>query len=264
MNEFIYNRFLTPERAYYIANNYISGGVEDKIIEIYKIEIDKLFNKKNDNLDLTIMSLIDYYENTKKDFHNTRKYVNILYYVRLKKLIDDLKELDNYGLFYDMESQSLDHKRISDRLNSFVNRVDTKIYEHLVFNENLSTGKLFELFKNDISEVINYYNWDESLFYYYVEVIEAETKKENEVFSYSKLLNWLSKNYTSEINDFELDSYNNFEDEYEENYISLSMNELLEIKEDITFYIDKNDGEIIPYIKESRLNILLSDKFYYK
>jgi len=264
LNEFIYNRFLTPERAYYIANNYISDEVEDKIIEIYKIEIDRLFNKENDNPDLTIMSLIDYYENTKKDFHNTRKYVNILYYVQLKKLIDDLKELDSYGLFYDMESQSLDHKRISDRLKSFVNRIDTKLYEHLVFNENLSTDKLFELFKNDISEVISYYNWDESLFYYYVEVIEAETKKENEVFSYSKLLNWLNKNYTSEINDFELDTYDNFEDEYEENYISLSMNELLEIKEDITFYIDKNDGEIIPYIKESRLNILLSDKFYYK
>lgn len=134
-----------------------------------------------------------------------------------------------------MESQSLDHKCISNRLKSFVNRIDTKIYEHLVFNENLSTDKLFELFKNDISEVV----------------------------SYSKLLNWLSKNYTSEINDFELDTYDNFEDEYEENYIYLSMNELLEIKEDITFYIDKNDGEIIPYIKESRLNILLSENIYF-
>ena len=177
LNEFIYERSLTPARAYYIANRYLNEDVEDKIESIYKFEIDRLFNKEGDNPDLTIMSLIDYYENTKKDLYNTRKFTNILFYIRLEELINDLKNIDRYSLFYDSENNSLDNERISDRLKSFIKIIDTKIYEHLVFNKNLSIGKLFELFKNDINEFINYYNWDESLFYYYVELIEASTKK---------------------------------------------------------------------------------------
>lgn len=258
LNEFIYERSLTPARAYYIANRYLNEDVEDKIESIYKFEIDRLFNKEGDNPDLTIMSLIGYYENTKKDLYNTRKFTNILFYIRLEELINDLKNIDRYSLFYDSANNSLDNERISDRLKSFIKIIDTKIYEHLVFNKNLSIGKLFELFKNDINEFINYYNWDESLFYYYVELIEASTKKENEGFCYSKLLNWLDKYYTPELDDLEFDYYGDWEDTEEDHYISLTFDELLEIKDDITFSVDKEDGEIIPYLNEFRLNLFSS------
>ncbi|MCY1585314.1 SAP domain-containing protein [Staphylococcus pettenkoferi] len=255
LNEFIYYTSLTPARAYYIANNYVDEEVKDKIEAIYKFEIKRLVNRDDEIPDLIIMSLISYYENSKKDVDNARKYKNILFYLRLENLINELKNIDSYSLFYDIEDRSLKYDYIRDSLHRCVTQIDGKVYEDLVFNKELTTKKLFNLFKEDISEFINYDNWDSHLYYYYVELIEVSTKKEDDEFYYSYLLDRLERNYTPELDKLELDYDEEFEIAEEDRYISLTFDELLEIKDDIKFDVDVENGEIIPYLDESRLNL---------
>ncbi|PNZ85592.1 hypothetical protein, partial [Staphylococcus pettenkoferi] len=90
---------------------------------------------------------------------------------------------------------------------------------------------------------------------YYVELIEVSTKKEDDEFYYSYLLDRLERNYTPELDKLELDYDEEFEIAEEDRYISLTFDELLEIKDDIKFDVDVENGEIIPYLDESRLNL---------
>lgn len=261
--EFTSNMHLTPTKAYYIARNYINNDSEDKVIEIYKFEIHRLINTKFETADFAIWRLIDYYKNKKRDYNNARKYSNILYYKNLEKFINDLRK----GLYDDYENGAFDEERIEEKLHVDVNHLDSDIYEYLVIDENLSVNQLFELFKNDISKIIDSDIWNDTLFYYFVELIKRSIIATGQSSVYSKILDWINTNHTPKIDEYEyhyeeninLESENDMDNALE-NCISLNIDELLEIKDDITFYIDKTYGDIIPVVKESRLKIITSDK----
>lgn len=260
LNGFLHN-LLSLERAYYIANNYLEDSVEDKIESIYKFEINKLFNayktsgSRKDWADFYLLSLtlVEYYQREKKDFVKARRCNNIILFIKLGELINEIKNMGPKNLiYYDIENEALDYGYLENKIGDIINGTTKITYENLIFNVNLSVKEIFESFKEDIQSYIEYYIWDEHLYYCLVKLIDASIKKENETFLLTELLKYLDENYVPEPEVLGFDYYEKDEDDY----VILTFEELLEIRDSIKFMVSRENGEILPYLEESRLDIL--------
>ncbi|MCY1626059.1 hypothetical protein [Staphylococcus pettenkoferi] len=242
-------------------NNYLEDSVEDKIESIYKFEISKFFNSykisgsRSDLESFYILSLdlVDYYMREKKDYVKARKCDNIILFIKLGELVNEIKNMRPDNLrFYDIENEILDYEYLGDTIRGIINYSITITYENLIFNENLSIEEIFELLKEDIQSYIEYYIWDDRLYYCLVKLIDASIKKENETFLLTELLKYLDENYVPEQEVLGFDYYEKDEDDY----VILTFEELLEIRDSIKFMVSRENGEILPYLEESRLDIL--------
>lgn len=242
-------------------NNYLEDSVEDKIESIYKFEISKFFNSykisgsRSDLESFYILSLdlVDYYMREKKDYVKARKCDNIILFIKLGELVNEIKNMGPDNLrFYDIENEILDYEYLGDTIRGIINYSITITYENLIFNENLSIEEIFELLKEDIQSYIEYYIWDDRLYYCLVKLIDASIKKENETFLLTELLKYLDENYVPEQEVLGFDYYEKDEDDY----VILTFEELLEIRDSIKFMVSRENGEILPYLEESRLDIL--------
>ncbi|CEC08978.1 SAP domain family protein [Salmonella enterica subsp. enterica serovar Paratyphi A] len=123
-----------------------------------------------------------------------------------------------------------------------------------------SVDKLVNLFKEDIND----YEDDLSieLIYYFINCVMAFTFEENENEAIMELYEWLKNKYpykpTDEDKDDEFD-YEDYDDNYGDDFIPIDIQELKKVKEDINIYIDKNDGQVILFLKEKRLNTFLNE-----
>lgn len=68
----------------------------------------------------------------------------------------------------------------------------------------------------------------------------------------TELLKYLDENYVPEQEVLGFDYYEKDEDDY----VILTFEELLEIRDSIKFMVSRENGEILPYLEESRLDIL--------
>ncbi len=169
------------------------------------------------------------------------------------ELVNEIKNMGPDNLrFYDIENEILDYEYLGDTIRGIINYSITITYENLIFNENLSIEEIFELLKEDIQSYIEYYIWDDRLYYCLVKLIDASIKKENETFLLTELLKYLDENYVPEQEVLGFDYYEKDEDDY----VILTFEELLEIRDSIKFMVSRENGEILPYLEESRLDIL--------
>lgn len=252
---------ISYKQAFYIDQNYIDNSCEDKILAIYDYKL----NKKED-IDSVIsiyIALCDYYLKKKDDLDNSRKYLNIIYGYKLKRLINSLGSDIQESWHYDESDKSLKYDAIDAEINSIINHIFVNTYEILIVDLNYSNDKLLSLFKKDVSD----YNFDLSneLIYYFVNCIVAFVVEDNETEALSKLYEWLKIKYPykytdeSYISDDDEIGYDDYDENYDDDMISIDIQELMKIKEDINIYIDKYDGQIIPYLKEERLNTFLNE-----
>ncbi|GBZ04660.1 SAP domain-containing protein [Staphylococcus aureus] len=116
---------------------------------------------------------------------------------------------------------------------------------------NYSIDELVSMFKEDISEYEN--ELSNELIYHFISCIVAYTLEENEIESVSKLYKWLKNEYPYKHTD------EDYEDNYDDGFIPIDIQELMKIKEDINIHIDKYDGRIILYLKEERLSTFLNE-----
>ena len=249
------------KQAFYIDQNYIDNRCEDKILAIYDYKLNK-----NDDIDSVIsiyIALCDYYLKKKDDLDNSRKYLNIIYGYQLKRLINSLGSDIQESWHYDENDKSLKYDAIDTEINGIINQIFVNTYEILIVDLNYSTEKLLSLFKKDVSE----YNFDLSneLIYYFVNCIVAFVVEDNETEALSRLYEWLKIKYPykctdeSYINDDDEIGYDDYGENYDDDMISIDIQELMKIKEDINIYIDKYDGQIITYLKEERLGTFLNE-----
>ena len=230
---------ISYKQAFYIAEHYIDNTCEDKILAIYDYKL----SKKDNNNDLIAIyrALCDYYLNEKKDLDNSRKYLNLIYYDHLKTLINTLDSDSIYNSYYDEEDKSLKYESIKTVVKNYI-KYDTFVntYEILIIDLNYSIDELVSMFKEDISEYEN--ELSNELIYHFISCIVAYTLEENE-YPYK---------HTDE-------DYEDYEDNYDDGFMPIDIQELMKIKEDINIHIDKYDGRIILYLKEERLDTFLNE-----
>ncbi|MBF2232141.1 SAP domain-containing protein [Staphylococcus epidermidis] len=244
---------ISYKQAFYIAEHYIDNTCEDKILAIYDYKL----SKKDNNNDLIAIyrALCDYYLNEKKDLDNSRKYLNLIYYDHLKTLINTLDSDSIYNSYYDEEDKSLKYESIKTVVKNYI-KYDTFVntYEILIIDLNYSIDELVSMFKEDISEYEN--ELSNELIYHFISCIVAYTLEENETESVSKLYKWLKNEYPYKHTD---EDYEDYEDNYDDGFMPIDIQELMKIKEDINIHIDKYDGRIILYLKEERLDTFLNE-----
>lgn len=251
---------ISYKQAFYIAENYIDNNCEDKVLAIYDYKLSKMDG--NSNPIWIYRALCDYYLNKKKDLNNSRKYLNLIYYDNLKMMTNDLylhsRDKHDY-IYYDTDGV-LKYNSIKETVENNINSIFVNTYEILIADFKYSVDKLVNLFKEDIND----YEDDLSieLIYYFINCVMAFTFEENENEAIMELYEWLKNKYpykpTDEDKDDEFD-YEDYDDNYGDDFIPIDIQELKKVKEDINIYIDKNDGQVILFLKEKRLNTFLNE-----
>jgi len=232
-------------RAHYLVENYINENCNDKVAEVFKFE----FQRKYENGTMNAMynheleSLISHYKNDLKDYNSARKYLNLLYYFKIKNILNDL-ETSKYS-YYDLNG-NLDLDRLQIKLNH--HRVS--IYEHFIFTQRLSNDNIFNLFIKDTEGFNDLY---EELTKRYIDYIIAAVKKENEPETFMGLMELLKTNHTISKEEFE-ETYNN-----NSHIITTDIESLIEMKSQIEVDINIESGKMNFYLDNDSLEKLINE-----
>lgn len=238
-----YGYGVSVNRAYHLAENYISKDCNDKVAEIYKFELQNSLENSDDkqSRDLALTDLIEHYNFQIKDYANARKFLNILYYFNLKDILDEL-QISLYSYYYD--DGDLNHDRLISRIYSrFQN-----IYEGLVFAQNLTNKQIFELFKTDTEE---YNDLDDIVTEKFINYIIAMAKRENESMVFLELVDTLKNGYTIDKEKFD------DEDDYYSNFITTNIATLKELDSQIEIEVDIRNGKLNFFIDDNSLESLI-------
>ncbi|RIL90099.1 DNA-binding protein, partial [Staphylococcus cohnii] len=145
--EWGYNNISLPQ-AHEIASNYIGDTNQDKVIEIYKFEINRIY--KSTPIDIKLINLYrclsEYFKRCKNDNDSARVYYNLAYYLQIKNTLEDMRRpassiYDAYGKFSE--------ERFKSNLEPIHFRVE--VYEQLIFIEGMSNENIYDLFIKDVS-----------------------------------------------------------------------------------------------------------------
>src|SRR5699024_1666417 len=254
--EWGYNNISLPQ-AHEIASNYIGDTNQDKVIEIYKFEINRIY--KSTPIDINIINLYrclsEYFKRCKNDNDSARVYYNLAYYLQIKNTLEDMRRpassiYDAYGKFSE--------ERFKSNLEPIHFRVE--VYEQLIFIEGMSNENIYDLFIKDVS---NYYDLDEEIFKYVITYLIAYIKKEDDQEAFLKVTDLIKSEYL--ISKKERDVLKNDLDE--EYYIEKSSHRNIQtiktninklIKEDVNIEveIDIDTGEIVWYLEEEDIKKL--------
>lgn len=254
--EWGYNNISLPQ-AHEIASNYIGDTNQDKVIEIYKFEINRIY--KSTPIDIKLINLYrclsEYFKRCKNDNDSARVYYNLAYYLQIKNTLEDMRRpassiYDAYGKFSE--------ERFKSNLEPIHFRVE--VYEQLIFIEGMSNENIYDLFIKDVS---NYYDLDEEIFKYVINYLIAYIKKEDGQEAFLKVTDLIKSEYL--ISKKERDVLKNDLDE--EYYIEKSSHRNIQtiktninklIKEDVNIEveIDIDTGEIVWYLEEEDIKKL--------
>ena len=254
--EWGYNNISLPQ-AHEIATNHIGDTNLDKVVEIYKFEINRIY--KSTPIDNKLINLYrdlsEYFKRYKNDNDSARMYYNLAYYLQIKITLEDMRRpvssaYDAYGKF------SEDHLKRSLEPTHFRETV----YEQLIFIERLSKKKIYDLFIQDVS---NYYDLDEEIFKYVINYLIAYIKKEDDQEALSKVIDLIKSENLIPKKERDTFKYDFDEDYYiEENAnrnrqtIKTNINKLIKEDVNIEVEIDIDTGEIVWYIEEDELKKL--------
>ena len=162
-------------------------------------------------------------------------------------------------IYYDTDGV-LKYNSIKETVENNINSIFVNTYEILIADFKYSVDKLVNLFKEDINDYED--DLSTELIYYFINCVMAFTFEENENEAIMELYEWLKNKYpykpTDEDKDDEFD-YEDYDDNYGDDFIPIDIQELKKVKEDINIYIDKNDGQVILFLKEKRLNTFLNE-----
>lgn len=251
-------------QAHEIATNYIGDTNEDKVIEIYKFEINRIY--KSTPIDNQLKSLYtylaDYFKRYKSDNDSARMYYNLAYYIQIKIVLEDMRRpvslvYDAYGKF------SVDYFKRNLEPSHFRETV----YEQLILIEGLSNKNIYELFIQDVSNYYDLFDLDEEIFKYVIDYLIVYIKKEDGKDTFSKILNVIKDKYL--IPKKERDAFNyDLDDDYyiEENshrkrqIIKTNINKLIKEDVNIEVEIDIDTGEIVWYLEEEDLQKIMNNE----
>lgn len=229
----------------------------DKVVEIYKFEINRIY--KSTPIDNKLINLYrglsEYFKRYKNDNASARMYYNLAYYLQIKIILEDMRRpvssaYDAYGKFSEEYlKRSLEPTHFREA-----------VYEQLMFIEGLSKKKIYDLFIQDVS---NYYDLDEELFKYVINYLIAYIKKEDDQEAFSKVIDLIKTKYLIPKKERDAFKYD-FDEEYyiEENThrnrqtIKTNINKLIKEDVNIEVEIDIDTGEIIWYLEEEELKKL--------
>lgn len=236
-------------RAYYLAENYIDKNCEDKVAEIYKLEFQREYDNAGSILNFTCWCAIDgliiHYEREMRDYYNSRKYLNIFYYLSFKKFLEDL--INNKYSYYD-DRGNLELEKIQKYLSGMGISFYSNIYERLIFSENLSNETIFELFKKDTQK---YNHLEDELIKKLTDYLVDIVKKENPINSLLELIAILKNGYTIDKEKFE------DEDDYYSNFITTNIGTLKELDSQIEVEVDIRNGKINFFLEDDSLEALI-------
>lgn len=231
-------------RAYYLAENCVSEHCNDKVVEIYKFEFQRDYENEEIQSDglHKLDRLISHYNFNVKDYDNARKYLNILYYFRLKYFLKEITE-SMYSWYYDDEGNLQ-----IDRIKNVISTRFEGIYEKLMFSRNLSNESIFKLFKDDTKA---YNDLEDEVTEKYINYIIAVVKKENETKAASEFEKVLTSNYALDKEEFE-EEY-----DYRSNFITTDISSLKDMNPEIEVEIDISNGKINFFLDDDSLDTLI-------
>ncbi|WP_436966284.1 SAP domain-containing protein [Staphylococcus shinii] len=254
--EWGYNNISLPQ-AHEIATNQIGDTHLDKVVEIYKFEINRIYKSTPiDNKLITLYrGLSEYFKRYKNDNDSARMYYNLAYYLQIKNTLEDMRSpmssaYDVYGKFSE------------DRFKSNLEPIHFReaVYEQLIFIEGLSNEHIYDLFIQDVS---HYYDLDKEIFKYVIDYLIAYLKKEDDKEAFSKIIDLIKSEYLIPKKERDAFEYDLDEDYYiEENAhrkkqtIKTNINKLIKEDVNIEIEIDIDTGEIVCYIEEEDLKKL--------
>lgn len=259
------NTTISLPRAYKIAETYISSSSEDKVIDIYKFEIERLYKLNPNDYDLrrTYEELGDYYMTHKNDNVNARSCYHLSYSIDINLIFENLKS--PIYIYYDSEGNFKEDK-LKDGLSSLDNYRMGRIYNHLVFIDELSNESLHNLFVEDIS---NYYPLDKELSKNLIDYLMAIIKKEkeNEEQAFNKILEFIDENdiidkkaveeHYNYINSLE---YSDDDEKEDEVTFKISLNKLIDKNLDVEVEIDVDTGELFLFLGENDVKVLAEEE----
>jgi hypothetical protein len=244
-------------QAHEIATNHIGDTHLDKVVEIYKFEINRIYKSTPiDNKLITLYrGLSEYFKRYKNDNDSARIYYNLAYYLQIKNTLEDMRSpmssaYDVYGKFSE------------DRFKSNLEPIHFReaIYEQLIFIEGLSNEHIYDLFIQDVS---HYYDLDKEIFKYVIDYLIAYLKKEDDKEAFSKIIDLIKSEYLIPKKERDAFEYDLDEDYYlEENAhrkkqtIKTNINKLIKEDVNIEIEIDIDTGEIVWYIEEDEIKKL--------
>ncbi|MDU9418926.1 SAP domain-containing protein [Staphylococcus lloydii] len=254
--EWGYNNISLPQ-AHEIATNQIGDTHLDKVVEIYKFEINRIYKSTPiDNKLITLYrGLSEYFKRYKNDNDSARMYYNLAYYLQIKITLENMESpmssaYDVYGKFSE--------ERFKSNLEPIHFR--EAIYEQLIFIEGLSNEHIYDLFTQDVS---HYYDLDKKIFKYVIDYLIAYLKKEDDKEAFSKIIDLIKSEYLIPKKERDAFKYYLDEDYYrEENAhrnrqtIKTNINKLIKEDVNIEVEIDIDTGEIVWYIEEDELKKL--------
>lgn len=252
-------------RAHKIAKNYLNSSSEDKVIAIYNYEIERLYKLNPNNYDLkrTYEELGDYYMTYKNDNINARSCYHLSYSIDINLIFEDLKS--PIYIYYDSEGNFKEDK-LKDGLSSLDYYRMGRIYNHLVFIDELSNKSLHNLFVEDIS---NYYPLDKELSKNLIDYLMAIIKKEkeNEELAFNKILEFIDENdiidkkaveeHYNYINSLE---YSDDDEKEDEVTFKISLNKLIDKNLDVEVEIDVDTGELFLFLGENDVKVLAEEE----
>ncbi|WP_436962242.1 SAP domain-containing protein [Staphylococcus shinii] len=257
--EWGYNNISLPQ-AHEIATNHIGDTNLDKVVEIYKFEINRIYKSTpiDNKLIILYRCLSEYFKRYKNDNDSARMYYNLAYYLKMKITLENMRRpvssaYDAYGKFSEEYlKRSLEPTHFRE-----------EVYEQLIFIEGLSKKKIYNLFIQDVS---NYYDLDEEIFKYVIDYLIVYTKKEDDKEAFSKVLDLIKSKYL--IPKKERDAFKNDLDEgyyIEKNShrkkqtIKTTINKLIKEDVNIEVEIDVETGEIAWYLEEEDLQKIITN-----
>lgn len=254
--EWGYNNISLPQ-AHEIATNHIGDTHLDKVVEIYKFEINRIYKSTPiDNKLITLYrGLSEYFKRYKNDNDSARMYYNLAYYLQIKNTLEDMRNPMSYA--YDAYG-----KFSEDRFKSNLEPIHFReaVYEQLIFIEGLSNEHIYDLFIQDVS---HYYDLDKKIFKYVIDYLIANLKKEDDKEAFSKIIDLIKSEYLIPKKERDAFEYDLDEDYYrEENAhrkkqtIKTNINKLIKEDVNIEIEIDIDTGEIVWYIEEDELKKL--------
>lgn len=237
---------ISLHRAYHIAENYLDENCEDKVVGIYKYEFKREYKKEDISTSNMIIleGLVNHYLFNKKDYASARKYLNIMQYFQLKKMLDDLLSLKY--TYYDDKGNF-----IPSQLEYKISPRKEGIYERLIFIQELSNKDIYELFKKDVE---NFNDLEDELTIRYINYIIAMIRKENESNAFIELIELLKSDYTLDKEEFE-EIY-----DYNSSVITMDIKELVELKSQIEVEINIESGRINFFLDDDSLEELINEQ----
>lgn len=257
------NTTISLPRAHKIAETYLSSSSEDKVIDVYNYEIERLYklNPYHYDLQRTYEALGNYYFIQKNDNENARLNYHLSYSININKPLEDLKSSPHF--YYDLEG-NFEKDRLKNDLSSYFQM--REIYNQLIFIDELSNERIHNLFVEDTS---NYYPLDEELSKKLIDYLIAAIKKdnENEQLSLAKIIEFIEVNGI--VDKKEVEEHYNYinnldypeEVEKEDNFtFKTSLNKLIDKNLDVEVEIDINTGELFLFLEENDVKDLVEDE----